>query len=201
MKLSEIVSISAGHPFRGKISESQDNDVSVIQMKDISIKSGKICWESLIKAKLTGKKKPNWLNKNDILFMAKGLNNYAVLVDKYVKNVVSSPYFYILRIKTELISPEFLVWQLNQKPLQNYFSKSAEGSRTKNIRRVILEDAEITVPSLSKQESIIKLYKFSQREKAIHEQLIHNSDELMNTIAREIIIEEKNKQTDKSRLH
>lgn len=201
MKLSKIVSISAGHPFRGKIPESQDNDVSVIQMKDISIKEGKICWDSLMKAELTSKIKPNWLKKNDILFMIKGHNNYAVLIDKYIKNVVSSPYFYILRIKTELISPEFLVWQLNQKPLQNYFNKSAEGSRTKSIRRIILENAEIVVPSLDNQESIIKLYKFTQHEKAIYEQLIHNSDELMNTIAKEIIIEERNKQTDKSRCH
>lgn len=184
--LSNIANISAGHPFRGRIPEKSGSDIRVVQMKNVSAGNG-ICWDDVIETELEGKKKPDWLMAGDVLFVARGGRNYAVLVDQVKGRVVSAPHFYILRVKEPSLLPEFLVWQLNQKPLQNYFERVAEGSVTKSIRRAILENTEISVPPLYKQEEIMKLNKIVQREKALYAELISNSDKLINSIASDLM--------------
>lgn len=200
MYLSEIVSIHAGYPFRGKILEYLGSGVHVVQMKDISAGNVPIHWDNLLETKLPGKKRHHWIAQGDILFLAKGPNNDSVLVDNDVlKKVVGAPYLYILRVKLRSILPEFLVWQLNQQPLQHYFNKSAEGSVTKSVRRAILEEANIIIPSIEKQEGIIKLYRFVQQERKVYRQLISNLNELIHTVATDLLNEEKNDDTDKTR--
>lgn len=192
MKLIEIASICTGHPFRGKISENLiSGNIRVIQMKDMCVEGDSIDWDGLTITTLVGKKRADWIIKDDILFLAKGSKNYSVLVDREVAGVVGAPYLYILRLKTERILPAFLAWQLNQKPLQDYFSRSAQGSLAKSINRSVIEETEIIIPPLERQEGIVKLYRFALREKAVYTQLIHNSDELMASIAKDLIDEEK----------
>lgn len=83
--------------------------------------------------------------------------------------------------------PAFLVWQLNQRPLQKYFDSAAEGSLTKSIRRSILEQAEITVPPLETQHKILGLHKAILQEKKLYTELIRNADKLMHTLASDLM--------------
>lgn len=184
--LSEITNISAGHPFRGKIPEKSGSDIRVVQMKNISSGSG-VCWDAVIETELTGKKEPNWLMDGDVLFVARGSRNYAAIVDQLKGKVVGAPHFYILRVEDQLLLPEFLVWQLNQKPMQNYFDRAAEGSFTKSLRRSALEKALITVPPIKKQKQILRLNKTLLQETRLYAELAQNADKLMNSIARELI--------------
>ncbi len=186
MKLAELATISAGHPFRGKILEKSGSGIRAVQMKDISIEQG-VRWNSVVETELAGKKQPDWLMSEDILFAARGSRNYAVLIDQVMGQVVSAPHFYILRVNEQSLLPEFLVWQLNQKPLQNYFDRAAQGSFTKSIKRAILEGAEITVPSLEKQKQILGLHKTLLQEKNLYAQLSINAGKLMNSIANELV--------------
>ncbi len=155
-------------------------------MKDVSAEQG-VLWDQIIETEITGKKQPDWLLKGDVLFAARGSRNYAVLVDQSMQHVVSAPQFYILRIKEPSILPEFLVWQLNQKPLQNYFIRAAEGTVTKSVRRPILENALVSIPSLEKQNQILNVYKTLLKEKKLYSDLIRNADKLMNSIASELV--------------
>lgn len=186
MRLVSIATITAGHPFRGKIPEKSSGGVHVVQMKDVSPENG-ICWDSVIETELTGKKQPDWLMKGDMLFAARGAHNYAVMIDQDREQIVSAPHFYILRVKVQALLPEFLVWQLNQKPLQNYFDSAAEGSLTKSVRRSILEKAEITMPTIEKQKQILGLYETLLREKKLYAELINNADKLMQVIASDLV--------------
>ena len=130
-------------------------------MKDVSPESG-VCWENTIETELAGKKQPDWLRQEDILFAARGSRNYAVLIDQEQAQVIAAPQFYILRVNGESLLPEFLAWQLNQRPLQTYFDRAAEGSVTKSVRRSVLGDARINIPPLEKQQQILALYKTLQ---------------------------------------
>ncbi|SFM76494.1 Type I restriction modification DNA specificity domain-containing protein [Nitrosomonas nitrosa] len=182
LKLADIVTVSSGHPFRGKIPEKPGSGIYAIQMKDVSPEDG-VCWDSVIETELTGKKQPDWLAPGDILFVARGSFNYAVLIEEMGKQAICAPHFYILRVTNPSLLPAFLVWQLNQRPLQNYFDRVAEGSVTKSIRRSILEHTEITVPTIEKQNQILGLYKTIMREKKLYAELISNADKLMHALA------------------
>lgn len=157
-----------------------------MQMKDVSSENG-ICWSSVVETELTGKKQPDWLMKGDVLFAARGSRNYAVMIDQDKEQIVAAPHFYILRVKTQMLLPEFLVWQLNQKPLQNYFNSAAEGTLTKSVRRSILEKTEITVLPIEKQRQILGLHETLLREKKLYAELIRNADKLMNAIASDLV--------------
>ncbi len=185
MRLADLTSISSGHPFRGKIPEKPGSGIYAVQMKDVSAERG-VCWDHAIETELIGKKKPDWLITGDILFVARGSRNYAALVGQSKGQAVCAPHFYILRVKEKSLLPDFLAWQLNQKPLQNYFDRTAEGSHTKSVRRLILEETKISVPSIEKQKQILGLYKVLLHEKKIHAEMARNADKLMNAIASEL---------------
>ncbi len=190
MRLTKATDISSGYPFRGKIREKIGSGIRVIQMKDVSSENT-ILWERLLETELAGTKKPDWIAQGDILFAARGSRNYAVLANTEggakQGNIVSAPHFYRLRVTTNVLLPEFLVWQLNGKPMQTYFSRSAEGSVTKSVRRSILENAEINVPTLENQQEILRLHSILQKEKAIYTELISNAEKLMNAIAKDLM--------------
>jgi restriction endonuclease S subunit len=186
LKLSKLATIAAGHPFRGRIPEKSGSGILAIQMKDVSVEEG-IFWPSVIETELTGKKQPDWLRRGDILFAARGLHNYAVLMDEDKPHVVASPHFYILRVKDAALLPEFLAWQLNQKPLQKYFERSAEGTLTKSVRRLVLADAPMTVPPLERQQQILCLHETIMHEKALYSELIRNGERVMNSIASQLV--------------
>jgi len=186
VKLANITIITTGYPLRGKIPEKSGGGVRVVQMKDVSSENG-ICWSSVVETELTGKKQPDWLMKGDVLFAARGSRNYAVMIDQDKEQIVAAPHFYILRVKTQMLLPEFLVWQLNQKPLQNYFNSAAEGTLTKSVRRSILEKTEITVLPIERQRQILGLHETLLREKKLYAELIRNADKLLNTIASNLV--------------
>ncbi|MCE7914559.1 MAG: restriction endonuclease subunit S [Nitrosomonas sp. PRO4] len=186
MKIINVATLSSGHPFRGKIPEKPGSGIYALQMKDVSPEGG-VCWDSVIETELTGKKQPDWVMPGDVLFVARGSYNYAVLVEKADKKAISAPHFYILRVKNPLLLPAFLVWQLNQRPLQKYFDSAAEGSVTKSIRRSILEQTEITVPLLETQHKILELHKAILQEKKLYAELISNADKLMHALASDLM--------------
>ena len=86
--LSNIASISAGHPFRGRIPESIEGDARVVQIRDIN-EYDQVIWNDLIHTNITGRKQPDWLQQGDILFSARGQRNRATLIDKTEINPAS----------------------------------------------------------------------------------------------------------------
>lgn len=182
--LKNLAQIDACHPFRGRIPEASDGDARVVQMKDVDPEIG-ISWKNTIQTRLEGRKQPNWLKDEDVLFVARGSRNIAIYLTQVPEQMVCSPHFYHIHVKPDVdLLPEFLAWQLNQEPAQTYFARSAEGTLQRNIRRPILEFTEISLPSLEKQKTIIALNKVMKKEKETLIRLVENSQMMMNAIAR-----------------
>lgn len=190
MNLKLISSISAGYSLRGKLPETSETGVVLVQMKNISLSDG-VCWADCAHISVTGKRKPQWLQPDDILVTARGNNFHAVqidrgLVDNDVK-ALASPHFYVVRTKGEDILPEFLTWQLNQASCQQYLEKNAEGSLYKSIRRTVLEDTPIIIPPLAKQRAVVNLLQVMKQEQRIIEQIRKKTEQINAMIARNLI--------------
>jgi len=186
INLKWIASISTGHPFRGSMPVSDNSGVRVVQMKDLD-DNGKINWVSATQVSLETKKQPDWLSDGDILFAARSTRNIASLVDNCPPQMLAAPYFYVIRINHKKVLPKFVVWQLNQGPLQKYFQRESEGSITKSIKKNSLEEAEIAIPAIEIQQKIICMAEIFDREKEICEKLISNGESIMNSIAVNIL--------------
>lgn len=190
MILRDFADITVGYPFRGKIPEESGTGIYAVQMKDV-ISGNLISWARCIETELKGKKKPVWLKMGDVLVAARGNSNYAALVGPEADEVnsVASPHFFVLSNYSSKVSPQYLQWFINQSPSQRYFQREAEGTLTKSIRRTVLENLPIAVPSLEKQEKIVQLYIAMWREQILLKQLTLNAEVLMNTIAKDLLHE------------
>jgi len=196
--LKELAHISAGFSFRGKIVNEPNGCAHALQMKDVSQEAG-ISWDRVVRTNLPCKSlepsSESWLRKGDIIFTARGNNNYAYEIDGCPDNTVLSPHLFRLRIlNSSVITPTFLAWQINQKYAQRYFLRSSEGSSIVGIRKAILEGLPIHVPSWDEQQRFSKMIRCWQEEKAVIIALKQNHEELMDTVAETILNQKKAKE-------
>jgi hypothetical protein len=184
VSLKHIVSLMAGHPFRGSIQNASNGDVAVVQMKDADLEKG-IDSANFYRVHLTGRKKPDYLQRGDILFIGRGYRIFAVLVDKDLEHTVAGPHFFIIRIKPDKqdVRPDYLAWYINHKQAQRYFSQHVAGTALPHINRGTLENLPVILPPLAVQEHMIKAHYCGLKEKALLETLIekkkHFLDELL----------------------
>ena len=85
--------------------------------------------------------------------------------------------------KAAMVLPEFISWQLNQIPAQRYFKTTAEGSNYVSIRRQVLEDVPITLPSIEKQAQLVALHTSAVKEQKTLQKLITNRQQQLDAIA------------------
>jgi len=120
--------------------------------------------------------------------MSRGARTQAVCLKSPPANTVCSPHFFLLKVKSpEHILPEFLAWQLNQKPIQNTLNQLAQGSAQHSLSRAVVESIELTVPSIQKQLKVLELVECVSEEMETLERLLQNRREQINFIAKQIL--------------
>lgn len=187
-QLKALVSLKAGHPFRGSIEESADGDVLAVQMKDVDPEQG-VHWHGAARTRLAGRKHPDWLKAGDVLFVCKGARFYAVCIDQPPAPAVCSPHFFLLEVAAQVpLLPAFLAWQINQPPFQRQLLQAAEGSSQLSIRRPVLESLTLCLPSLQDQQRIVDLAALAGQERQALRQLIHNRERQLHTLAEELAV-------------
>ena len=184
--LTDIAIVKAGHPFRGKILEDKEASTYVVQIRDID-NDGYIHWQKLIRTNITGRKSPDWLQKGDVLFAARGARNAAAYVGDIDKPTVCAPHYFLIQITDKSVLPEFIAWQLNQENAQRYFANSAEGSSQMNIRRAVLEATPLVISSIEKQKAIVEFDNKVKQEKRLLSDLIENRAKQMQGIAKDLL--------------
>ena len=184
--LSEIITLQSGFPFRGSIAEVPGGSVLAVQMKDVDPDFG-VNWLGVLRTELPGRKRPDWLQPEDVLFVSRGTRFHAVCLDMPLGPAVCSPHFYHLRVKTHVeVLPRFVAWQINQPPFQRQLWQAAEGSGQLSIRRPVLESLRVSVPGLKAQQSIVELADLARQEKKILRQLIRNREHQLQTLAEKL---------------
>ena len=104
------------------------------------------------------------LASNDILFTAKGTRNFAVHYQGSEHPAAASTTFIVIRLKQRCeVSPAFLTWFLNSPETQTHLKQSAKGTAIASISKKTLEDLEIPIPSIQKQETILEIAKLSSK--------------------------------------
>ncbi len=184
--LARIATISAGYPFRGKVDELPDGEVAVIQMRNADPVNG-IDWPNLSRVALPRVSAKAFLAEGDVILSTRGGRNIAYYMEGRQEQVVCSPHFFVIRAKRQAILPEFLAWQLNQKPAQDHFAAGATGSYILNLKREVVEQLPIVVPPLAEQQRIVELDAAAKAERAILNRLIENRTVEMAAIAKRLL--------------
>lgn len=171
----------SGYSFREKIDHNPNGSVGVLQMKDIQDDYSSFNYQSLDKVSDFQFKDKFFLNKGDVVFVSKGVNNYAIVIDQMNFPIVASATFFIIRVDEKVIIPEYLVWYMNQKEAQNYFSEKKAGTYVPNLNKQDIMELPLKLPQLKTQKAIAKTAMLLNRELTILEKLKINRKELIQT--------------------
>jgi len=171
MKIKDLAEIFTGYSFRNRLKNDPSGDTRVIQMGDVDRQKG-VMVENLISIRgFNPRNKHYYLQSGDIIFVNKGHNLYAYQVPEISGKVIAINSFLIIKITSPAVTSGYLTWYLNSKRVQHYLRTISAGTTIPNVSIRALENLEVVIPLLDKQELISKIEGLKNREINILEDL------------------------------
>jgi len=180
--LKDVAEIIAGYTFRTALKPLENGLMKVVQSKNISDRFY-IDNSCLTKINLQEYKTKAIIEKNDIIVTSRGSFRVGV-TNGDIENTIASSSVYIIRIKDNNISSEYLAVYLNSICGQRKIKKRMTGSIIKTILRKDLENIKIPIPNQDIQNKIINLYK----NNLLQQKLLTKKKMLVNEINEGLII-------------
>lgn len=122
----------------------------------------------------------------DILFMSRGTNNYAVLIESVPSPAIAPLTFFIIRPKQNVLS-EYLVWCLNQEMMKAKLNEIRAGAGTPMIPSSAFREISIPIPPLATQKRIAEIGRLQMLEKQLLQQLTDATDQLHKAIGKKLL--------------
>ena len=182
-KIKDIVDIQIGRQFRKRIEPVIDGTHALIQMRDFNDPDN-LNYRELSRVKLTGLPDKYLVNKNDVLFLSRGHSNFAFAITDPLESTIAASYFFILKIRSDKILPEYLAWFINQSPAQGYLHNIARrGTHMPLVPKSALETLKVHIPDIKTQKNIIKLNNLLNREKELLGRLLERRSLLIRSLS------------------
>ncbi len=122
----------------------------------------------------------------DTLFMSRGANNYAVLIESVPQPAIAPLTFFILKPKSGVV-PGYLAWCLNQEPVKAKLGEMRMGAGTPMIPRKEFGEIIIPLPPLAAQPRIATLAELQTKEKFLLKQLVEETERLHAITGRQLL--------------
>ena len=169
--LKDLAEIQSGYPFRGAVvAGPPQSGVAVIQMRDLGEDLvpdlQKVVWNATISAKPI-----HLLKVGDVLFRGRGNAPAGYCLRELPALCIAAAPLLRLRLRSNVLLPEFLAWYLRQKSAQAFFEGNAQGSATRMVGIDVLENLPIPIVPLEKQQKIAALVELSERERQLRQRL------------------------------
>lgn len=132
--------------------------------------------------KLDFRTEKHLLQEGDVLFAAKGLNNFAVVYEESIGPAVASSSFIVIRLnrdKQDLFHPRYLAWYLGHTPEVKLFHKQL-GTTIPSISISALSELEIGLIPMDRQQLILQIQDLRYREERLAGQLEEKRKYLIN---------------------
>ncbi|MDL1969116.1 MAG: restriction endonuclease subunit S [Deltaproteobacteria bacterium] len=182
LKIKQLATVQLGYSFRSRLEASKGGEVAVIQMKDL-FQDNTVGCENLVKIDMETVKKHHLAQKSDLVFRSRGqTTTAAILLVDPGKAVVAAPLLRIRITKPDKILPEYLNWYISQRDAQIFLASRAKGTVQKMISKQTVEDMEVYLPILEKQQHIVDLAKLSARERVILGTLSEKRDQYISIL-------------------
>lgn len=183
-KISEISQIISGYTFRSELLESSaDDNILVLQSKDLVAGVDIVDLSSLKKIDSSLLRNPYFLKKGDVLLTVRGSGqNFmrAAVFDAPNSNVIASSTLVVMRLNSNEISPHYLVAYLNSTAGQAQLKKMLFGATIINsIRISALRELSVPLLDQQRQNTIVVLKQNVQMQR----DLLSRKSRLLKEIA------------------
>lgn len=121
------------------------------------------------------------LTVNDLLLAAKGGKNFCTIAPTQLGPCVASPSFLIIRINDlSRVMPEYLCGFLNLSTTRQILMAQAQGSAITSISKADLDEFEIPLPPLERQQACITLTRLHRRELTLYKAIAKRRKQIMD---------------------
>jgi len=182
--ITDIADINIGYQFRAKIEPTDDGTHSVIQIRDFD-DNRNLKTAELSRVKIDKSVEQFHVSKGDILFLSRGHRNWAAPIAEELKDAIAASHFFILKVRSADVLPEYLAWYLNQAPAQEYLHNNARhGTHMPLIPLFAFKGLSVEVPQKEMQSKIVELSKLMEKEK----QLVADLEEKRSRLVTEVCL-------------
>ncbi len=183
MILKEIAHIYAGYLNRGRIETRENGSHRLIQARDVDADHFAFSIRNLVLFNPALSRRDCVLIKGDILFMARGVRNYSILLRDVPQDTLAAACFFIVRACRDQVLPAYLAWYFSQKPVQQYLAQhSGRSVHMPVVKRAVLEHIPVPVPALEEQKKIAGLFALLLEERALLHDLFAKQKQLVEAV-------------------
>lgn len=165
IKLSNISQFQSG------IYEKPDINSDTLYLQSVHFsRSGTFDKPVKPQLKLNNKLEKHILKEGDLLFAAKGLNNFAAVYHTSIGKAVASSSFIIIKIsedKKQLIQPDYLAWFITHHKQIKLTHQQQLGTTIPSISMKQLAELEIDIPPIKDQQNIVAFHRLREKEKEL----------------------------------
>ena len=186
--LGDISEIQVGYQSREGIRAHPDGSHLLLQARDFNTLH-EVDWSNLTRFTPAGSTAKSEIQQGDVLFLAKGQDNFACPVNRVTNHVLAANSFYIVRPDQGMILPEYLTWWLNQTPAQEYIKLNRSGSSLPFLSVSALSRLEVRIPPIKVQRKIGELELLRKKEADLLGLYLSKKSALIKTVCLNAIIE------------
>jgi len=179
-KITDIADIQLGYQFRKRIEPVEDGTHSVIQIRDFG-HNLVLHKDNLIRVNINKPADSYLVNKGDVLFLSRGQRNWAASIAEDLKDAITVSHFFVLKIKSGDVIPEYLAWYINQAPAQEFLHTNARrGTHMPLVPLSAFKELTVEVPDIVTQRNIVELSGLLEKERRLLNQLQEKHTRLIN---------------------
>ena len=186
--LGDLSEIQVGYQSREGIRAHSDGSHFLLQVRDFD-NLHKVNWSNLARFTPAGSTTRSEIRQGDVLFLAKGQDNFACPISHVATHVLAANSFYILRPDKATILPDYLAWWLNQAPAQEYIQLNRSGSSLPFLSVSALSRLEVPIPHIEMQRKIGDLELLRKKEADLLGLYLSKKSTLIQSVCLNAIIE------------
>jgi len=186
--LGDISEIQVGYQSREGIRAHSDGSHLLLQARDFN-NLHQVDWSNLTRFTPIGSTTKSEIQPGDVLFLAKGQDNFACPVNCVTNHVLAANSFYILRPDQATVLPGYLAWWLNQAPAQEYIQLNRSGSSLPFLSVSALSRLEVPIPHIEMQRKIGELELLRKKEADLFNLYLTKKSALIQTVCLNAIIQ------------
>jgi hypothetical protein len=176
--LSDFVQLDGGFSFRGKIEASPHENLTVVQMKDLT-DDNRVSLEDALHLHHDLYDEKFMLRQGDLVFRSRGKTPEVALVEEAIEEALLVAPLIRIRPGDEVLG-EYLRWVINREDSQNFLKAHMRGTASKMITKQSLATLPIEVPPLEEQAQIVALVNAAWREQKLLEQIAEKRAKFSN---------------------
>lgn len=181
MKLGAIAKVRPGFHFRGTAEPDPAGEYRLIQVRDLD-RSGRVDPDALTRVQPDRSASDYLLEQGDVLYLSRGVRQFATPIREALEKTIAPNHFFIVRLKTTDVLPDYLSWYLNSPEAQASLRTLTQGTNVPYISKGELEELDVPVPRLEVQQRIVALADLVEEEKRLLRALEEERERLVAAV-------------------